>query len=146
MTWGFTTQEVMTGRKNIEYALMLHLDLLGITPAQTRQSFSLLCGSHCPVAHRNHTLRYPDDCHHTGDQLLGGTTRATVLQPLLGPLPSILSQENRQEEQRRGSMTFHNTLWRQLHNQLSGEEQFQLPGVEDGTSTYCHCNVTCNNE
>lgn len=103
---GFTAREVMTGKKSREPVLMVHLDLLEITRAQARQSFSLICGSHCPPQEPQSEM---------SRQLLGGTTRATVQQPLLGLLPSILSQENMQEEQRRGGMTFHNTLQRQLH-------------------------------
>lgn len=42
MTQGFIAQGVMSGKKSRESALMLHLDLLEIIPAQTRQSFSLI--------------------------------------------------------------------------------------------------------
>lgn len=103
---------------------MLHLDQLEITPAQTRQSFSLICGSHCPVAHRSHMVRHPDSCHHTGDQLPGGTTRTIVQQPLLGLLPSILSQEGRQEgaKERKHDLLQH-TMEATPH-QLFGEDQF----------------------
>lgn len=124
MTQSFIARGVMTGKKSRESALMLHLDLLEITPAQIRQSFSLICGSRCPPQEPQSEMsrQLPSHWRPAARRNNQGCSAATSTgAPAIRPQPGKPAGAKESVPQHPVEATPH---------QLFGEEQFYLPRVE----------------